>query len=152
MKHSYQINNAVAVYVELLDEGTTCYRLTEATDEGNELYKLLPTPNYDSGDESWAFLPGEIVRIEDIKSPSGDIKVARHSNPDVVRISVEQEEGGAFWVKTTNALSIGNGLYEVLPTPHYNPTEEKWKFPPGSIVRLKEITLNGFKYIMATEA
>ncbi|MGQ0526424.1 MAG: hypothetical protein ACT4OY_00100 [Alphaproteobacteria bacterium] len=54
----------IIVYVKLLEEETPVARATEAVDLGNGLYKLLPTPDYDPGDEVWEFLPGSIVRCE----------------------------------------------------------------------------------------
>jgi hypothetical protein len=65
---------------------------------------------------------------------------AIHPNPDVIRIDVEQEENDAFWLRATHALHLGNDKYKVLPTPHYDAQEQHWKFPPGSIVRLKKIS------------
>ena len=55
-------SNTVIIYVPLLDEGTPTCRGTQAIDLGNGLYKLLPTDNYDSDDETWEYLPGSIVR------------------------------------------------------------------------------------------
>lgn len=58
------LNNIITVYVELLEEGTETWRGTEALDIGNGFYKLLLPPDYDPEDEMWAFLPGDIVRLE----------------------------------------------------------------------------------------
>jgi hypothetical protein len=52
----------VKVYVELLEEGTDTWRPTQAIPLENNLYKLLPTPDYNPEDEVWQFLPGTIVR------------------------------------------------------------------------------------------
>jgi hypothetical protein len=54
----------VKLYVQLLDEGTVCYRPTEAISLGAGLFRLLPTPNYDPEDEVWEFLPGSVVKAE----------------------------------------------------------------------------------------
>ena len=143
----------IQVYVELLDEGSEAWRPTQAQEIGKGLYKLLPTPNYDPEDEAWAFLPDEVVRVEQAQFADGaTVMKAIHSNPEAVRIDVELETGSPFWAKRTHALNQGNGLYQVLPTPTYNPKNEKWKFPPGSIVRLKKIIFpDGFAYLMASE-
>ena len=53
------------VYVELLEEGTDTWRPTQAIPLGNNLYKLLPTPDYNPKDEIWQFLPGTVVRCVD---------------------------------------------------------------------------------------
>lgn len=52
----------VPIYVRLLDEGTECSRPTQAERVGNDLFKLLPTLDYNSEDEHWEFPPGSIVR------------------------------------------------------------------------------------------
>jgi hypothetical protein len=31
---------------------------------GNDLFRIIPTPNYDLHDEHWEFPPGSIVRAE----------------------------------------------------------------------------------------
>ncbi len=54
----------VTVYVELLEEGSPTIRPTEAIDNGNGLYKLLPTSGYNPEDEKWKFLPETLVRCE----------------------------------------------------------------------------------------
>lgn len=50
------------VHVELLDEGTPTLRPVEAVPLGDDCYRLVPTPDYDPEDETWAFLPGTVVR------------------------------------------------------------------------------------------
>jgi hypothetical protein len=56
--------NTVEIYIPLLEEGTDTLRPTQAVPLGNNLYKILPTPNYDPEDEVWEFLPGSTVRCE----------------------------------------------------------------------------------------
>lgn len=144
----------VDVFVELLDEGTETWRGTKALDMGDGLYKLLPTSNYDPEDEIWAFLPGDIVALERAHTNIGIVENAvRHRNPDVIRIDVWMAEGSPLGCKRTNALALGGGLYKILPTPAYDPAEEKWEFVPGDIVRLHEITrANGlFKFLVPHE-
>lgn len=142
----------IQVYVELLDEGSQVWRPTHAQEIGRELYKLLPTTNYDPEDEAWAFLPGENVRLKEVNSPDGTkMMVAVHPHPDAIRIDVEQEEGDVFWIRSTYAIGLGDGTYKILPTPHYNPRKQHWKFPPGSIVRLKEISSGGFTFLVPSE-
>lgn len=132
-------NKHIQVYIELLDEGSETWRPTQALEIGNGLYKLLPTSDYDPEDEAWAFLPGDTVRIEETHFANGVTGLAvRHPDQNVIRIDVEQEKNDAFGMRGTHALSLGNGKYKILPTPHYNPREQHWKFPPGSIVHLKE--------------
>lgn len=45
---------------------------------GADIYRLLPTPDYDPADEHWEFLPGCIVRCIQITAQGGkEILVAR---------------------------------------------------------------------------
>lgn len=53
------------IYVQLLDEGTDVWRPTEGHALGNNLFRLLPTANYDPEIEAWEFLPGAVVRCEE---------------------------------------------------------------------------------------
>jgi len=52
----------VPIYVRLLDEGTECSRPTQAERLENDLFTILPTPDYNAEDEHWEFPPGSIVR------------------------------------------------------------------------------------------
>lgn len=40
--------------------------------------------------------------------------------------------------RPTEVLDLGEGLFRVLPTADYDPEDEKWEFPPGSIVRAEK--------------
>jgi len=40
--------------------------------------------------------------------------------------------------RPTEALDMGAGLFKILSTPNYDPEDEKWEFPPGSIVRRRK--------------
>lgn len=55
-------SNTNTIYVELLEEGTKVLRPTRASVLPGEIYRLLPTPDYDPADERWEFLPGNLVR------------------------------------------------------------------------------------------
>ena len=50
------------IYVHLLDEGTTVVRPTQGAPLGGDVYRILPTPDYEPDDEHWQFPPGSIVR------------------------------------------------------------------------------------------
>jgi len=45
---------------------------------------------------------------------------------------------GTEVARPVEAVKVGDGLYEILPTPNYDPNIETWEFPPGSIVRLSK--------------
>lgn len=68
--------NKVKIYVRLIHEGTEVSRPTEALDLGNGLLELLPTPGYDSEDETWEFRPGAVVRCEKRQGSSGEYLLA----------------------------------------------------------------------------
>lgn len=66
----------MTIHVVLLDEGTWCARPTECIDVGGGLFRLLPTPNYNSEDEHWEVPPGSIVRCKSIQGTSGEYLLA----------------------------------------------------------------------------
>lgn len=52
------------IHIELLDEGSPVLRPTEGVEEGNGIFRVLPTADYNSEDEIWAFPPGSLVVCE----------------------------------------------------------------------------------------
>jgi hypothetical protein len=54
---------------------------------------------------------------------------------DTVKIYVEVLDEGSPTIRPTQAAVLGNGLLKLLPAPDYNPEDENWAFPPGSVVR-----------------
>jgi hypothetical protein len=69
------------IYIRLLDEGTEAFRPTSAEPVGNALFRVLPTSNYDSGDEKWEFVPGSLVGCQKRKLEGEDVLVAVRSDP-----------------------------------------------------------------------
>ena len=65
------------IYVHLLDEGTTVVRPTQGALLGGDVYRILPTPDYDPEDEHWQFPPDSIVRCVREKRDGDEILVAR---------------------------------------------------------------------------
>jgi len=55
-----------------------------------------------------------------------------------VQIYVQLIDEGTPTARPTQAVELGNGCFKVLPTPKYDPEDEKWEFPPGSIVKCEE--------------
>jgi|LauGreDrversion4_2_1035121.scaffolds.fasta_scaffold213330_2 hypothetical protein len=49
------------LFVRLLEEGTEVFRPTLAVPLGHEMFRLLPTLDYDPELEIWEFMPGSIV-------------------------------------------------------------------------------------------
>jgi len=147
------MQNKIEVYVSLLDEGTPTLLRTHAVQAQNGLYELLATPDYNPEYESWDLLPGSFVRLEKKRMYDGsEGLVARHSNPELIHVEVESYEEQAPQLRETYALPVGNGLYKLLPTPHYTESQ-LWKFPPGSIVRIeaRETALMNYSYWIAVE-
>jgi hypothetical protein len=66
----------ITLYVRLLDEGTNCWRPTQAELVKEGIYRLLPTTNYNPDDESWEFLPGTLVRCQTLMLSEGSKIVA----------------------------------------------------------------------------
>ena len=64
-------NSIVEIHVRLLEEGTDCSRPTQGVVLGNGLFKLLPTNDYNAGDEHWEFPPGSIVRAKEVRGVDG---------------------------------------------------------------------------------
>jgi hypothetical protein len=42
---------------------------------------------------------------------------------------------GTDVLRPTQAEELANGLFKLMPTPEYDPDDEKWEFIPGSVVR-----------------
>lgn len=78
----------VEIYVPLCDEGTPTVRGTQAVPLGDNLYKILPTPNYDPEDETWEFLPGSVVRC--------DMPTDPRNGEQFLRAYEVQNEDGSF--------------------------------------------------------
>ena len=74
------------------------------------------------------------------------------NNTETALVYVELLEEGTATIRSTQAKRLPNSLFELLPTPDYDPEDEIWQFLPGSIVRCKE-TLNykGEKILLAVE-
>jgi hypothetical protein len=70
--------------------------------------------------------------------------------PVVVQIYVNLLNEGTPCAKPTQALALGNGLFELLPTEGRDPAIDHWEFRPGSIVRAKEMRRNGEPFLLAT--
>jgi hypothetical protein len=67
MNQSYK----VIIYVQLLNEGVPVARPTYGERIDDNLFRVLPTDNYDPEDETWEFPPNTIVRCERRGSPEG---------------------------------------------------------------------------------
>jgi hypothetical protein len=69
--------------------------------------------------------------------------------PAIVQIYVNLLVEGPRSSRPTQALDLGNGLFELLPATGNDPEVEHWEFRPGSIVRGKEAHRDGETYLLA---
>jgi len=66
-----------------------------------------------------------------------------------VKIYVRLLNEGTEVSRPTQALDLGDGLFEILPTEGYDPEDETWEFPPGSVVRAELIEDVAGRYLLA---
>ena len=66
----------VKVYIALLDEGTTVSRPTMAEVLGENIYRVLATPDYDPELEKWEYPPGSVVRCRKETRQEREILIA----------------------------------------------------------------------------
>lgn len=52
------------IYIPLLDEGVPVARPTLGERIKDNIFKVLPTENYDPDDETWMYPPGSVVQCE----------------------------------------------------------------------------------------
>jgi hypothetical protein len=62
------------VFVRLLNEGTDVWRPTNGEVVTPSTIRLTATPDYDSADEQWQFLPGTLVECEQRTFQGGDTR------------------------------------------------------------------------------
>lgn len=68
---------------------------------------------------------------------------------NIVNIYVSLLEEGTPTRRPTTAERISEDLYRVLTKDNYDPEDEIWEFPPGSIVRLEQRTFENEVYLKA---
>src|SRR5712692_2424623 len=61
------------------------------------------------------------------------MSAAMDTNTSTIYIPLLDE--GTPVIRPTRAQSLGGDVYRVLATPDYDPEDERWQFPPGSVVR-----------------
>jgi hypothetical protein len=66
-----------------------------------------------------------------------------------IEIYIRLLEEGTECSRPTQALDLGDGLFKVLPTSNYDPSDEVWEFPPDSRVRSAMRTLDGKEFLLA---
>ena len=58
---------------------------------------------------------------------------------------------GTEVARPTQAIEIGNGLFQILATPDYDPQDEEWEFLPGSVVRCEPRQAPQGEYLLAVK-
>lgn len=66
-----------------------------------------------------------------------------------VEILVRLLDEGTDCSRPTRGVNVGPGLFKLLPTESYDPEDEHWEFPPGAIVRVKEVRNADRTYLLA---
>jgi hypothetical protein len=69
-----------------------------------------------------------------------------------VKIYVRLIDEGTEVSRPTEALDLGNGLLELLPTPDYDSEGETWEFGPASVVRCEKRQGSSGEYLLAVKA
>jgi hypothetical protein len=59
-----------------------------------------------------------------------------------------EDEGTDVW-RPTQAERLADGSYRLLAPPDYDPQDEKWEFPPGTVVRCQRRKLAGGEKLVA---
>ncbi len=77
------------------------------------------------------------------------MSAAMDSNTRTIYIPLLDE--GTPVVRPTQGISLGGDLYRVLATPNYDPDDEHWEFPPGSVVRGVIEKRDGEEIVVARE-
>jgi hypothetical protein len=72
------------------------------------------------------------------------------TNADLT-IYIPLKNEGVEVFRPTGAMAFGEGYYKVLPTAHYDPTDEKWQFLPETIVKGKWRNNGSDEYLYAVE-
>lgn len=69
-----------------------------------------------------------------------------------VEVYVVLLEEGTDTIRGTQAIDLGDGLYQLLPTPWYDPEDEVWEFSPGSVVKaVDSFDDQGKRFLLAVE-
>lgn len=73
------------------------------------------------------------------------------SGPERQRVFVELLDEGTPCLRPTVAESLGERRYRLLPSPDFDGEQERWAFPPYSIVRCRREKWSGEQILVARE-
>lgn len=66
-----------------------------------------------------------------------------------VRVYVRLLEEGTSALRPTQAIPLTDTFYKLLPSPGYDPADEKWELLPGTIVRVEKHEGSAGEYLLA---
>jgi hypothetical protein len=58
-------------------------------------------------------------------------------------------EEGTVVFRPTQGVALDTDIFEVLPTDDYDPEDEVWQFPPGTVVRCEKQKRDGEEILIA---
>ncbi len=72
------------------------------------------------------------------------------SSTNILTIYIPLLNEGTTVVRPSQGVKLGENTYKVLPTQSYDPNDEAWQFPPGSIVACASETRNRQEILVAS--
>ena len=80
------------------------------------------------------------------------MSVSMDSSSNTVKIYIRLLNEATDVSRPTQALDLGGGLFNILPTSDYELEDETWEFVPGSTVRAELCNSNSGEYLLAVAA
>jgi hypothetical protein len=71
------------------------------------------------------------------------------SSTSILTVFVPLLNEGTPVVRPAKAVKLGQDMYQILPTGDYDPDDEEWEFPPGSVVECVLEARNGRAILVA---
>lgn len=69
------------------------------------------------------------------------------SNIETVYVQLLDE--GTIVFRPTKGIRLEESIYKILPTKNYDPEDERWEFPPESVVKCLVRELDGKESLVA---
>jgi hypothetical protein len=79
------------------------------------------------------------------------MSVAMDSSTEPQAVFVELLDEGTVCLRPTQGIPLGECTYRLLPTANYDPDDERWQFPPGSVVKCRTEVWSGKEVLVARE-
>ena len=71
------------------------------------------------------------------------------TSTSIVPIYIPLLNEGTSVVRPTQGVKLSERVYRVLPTQDYDPDDEEWEFPPGSVVECTREIRSGQEILVA---